>query len=152
MYHHIAAIEKLVTRQVCWSIIVVPNLEADKLELYANATPVEILVNTPSIQGVFHNRLNIGGFVFYKAGSIQFKKMLITVDSACTVLIKHKDNSVSISMSDPTQKLQTINLTISLSEANSETNQLDNKKTIQFKMPQGDHAGSTVTKVLQLTD
>ena len=61
----------------------------------------EILSNTKDIQAVRNSKLGITQIVFHKAGTISG----ITVDKPMMVMVREKEKSVEVTVSDPTQKL-----------------------------------------------
>lgn len=113
--------------------IVVPNMSAASAAAYRKQLPVKILSNTPGLQAVQHTALERTGIVFYQPGSFRISDQLtIATNQPCIVLLKTKGATVStIAVTDPTQKLDVLQLTV-------------NGRTIEVTLPQGAEAGSTV--------
>jgi chondroitin AC lyase len=87
--------------------------------------------NNESVQAVYNNNIKILQAIFYKAGEINYKKISLSVDKPCILLLKKSTNgSFLLSIADPTHLLKSINI------------QLNNKK-IKCILPAGNFAGKT---------
>ncbi len=87
---------------------VLPYTTDEELRAYASDPEIEILSNTPKLQAVRCKKANVTGIVFWEAGSF----MDITVDQPCIVTVGEDDERYSLSVCEPTQKLETMHLTI----------------------------------------
>jgi chondroitin AC lyase len=88
-----------------------------------------VISNTTEIQAIATP--NLAMIVFYKPGTISvLKTKSVSVDQPCIVLYKNMDNKPQLWVSDPTKKLDNINITI-------------DKQILTVKLPTGDLAGST---------
>lgn len=93
---------------------------------------ISIVDNNESVQAVYNNNIKILQAIFYKAGEINYKKISLSVDKPCILLLKKSTNgSFLLSIADPTHLLKSINI------------QLNNKK-IKCILPAGNFAGKTL--------
>ncbi len=84
------------------------------------------------------------GIVFYKAGSSKTFDG-IEVDRPCVVMLKKSYDGLKVSVADPTQLLNEINLTVS-GNYSAEDSKAENGKTkLKVSLPQNEEAGKTVT-------
>jgi chondroitin AC lyase len=135
-----------------YKYIVVPGIDASGVETYNNASKINILSNTSEIQAVQHTGLNVTEIVFYKAGSLKISdECEITAESPCIVLLKTPAGRISeIAVSDPTQKLQSLQLSVNtLIEGKGDHWQIEPDKEkkssiIKVDLPQGGYAGKSV--------
>jgi chondroitin AC lyase len=107
-----------------------------------------ILKNDNEMQAIVASDGKLGGAIFYKAGKINLSGG-IEVDKACVFMVKKEKKTLHISISDPTQKLTQIKLTL---EGRYKTdNPIAGLKTEQgksildFNLPKGGEAGKTVS-------
>lgn len=121
-----------------YAYIVKPGISENDVKRN-KALNTKILMNTPAIQAVENEALEMVQLVFYEAGSLVKPNFSITVDQPCVLLIKAvKSKNPVLYLSDPTQKLT--DLHISFSSAF-----LDIKEPFPISLPQGDQKGSTVS-------
>ena len=85
-----------------YSYMIFPNIEKDDLE--EKIENIEILSNDEVVTAVKNKELNVVEYVFWKDGELDN----ISVDNPCALIIE-KDY---IYVSDPTQKLETVNVSI----------------------------------------
>ncbi len=118
-----------------YAYVVLPNTTADQLE--ACSSP-QILANSPRQQAVWHHQLQMMAVVFYQPGEITLPDgALLSVDKSCVLLAHSLDNSVEISLADPTQTEARITVTVSRQET----------KKIQFDLPmEKGFAGQSITQ------
>ena len=91
-----------------YAYILLPGKTAEETALYANSTNITILANNSSVQAVADTGLGITGIIFWEAGSFGD----ITVSEPCMVIYRKVGNKFDIAVSDPTQKLDTITVTV----------------------------------------
>lgn len=98
-----------------YAYIVIPGIEPSAIVDYNEKADISILSNSPEIQAVQHKGSGVTQVVFYKAGVINISNdMNLTADNRCMVMIKAKGKSVGeVSVSDPSRKLNTVQLTLS---------------------------------------
>lgn len=92
-----------------YAYITLPGKTSAETATYAGAPDAQILSNTSSVQAVKDNSTNTTGYVFWKSGS---SVEGITANNPCTVATKDEDGYITMAVSDPTHKLDTITLTL----------------------------------------
>ena len=118
-----------------YAYIVAPGKSAKDLGLYAKNSPIIILENNTKIQAVQNTRLKLTGLVFYQSGQFSFKNSIVKVNEPSLVLIDEINQTVSVA--DPTAKLEKIQLEISLASGKELVKSLT--------LPQGQLAGKSVS-------
>ena len=91
-----------------YAYMLLPGKTSAETKAYAEQNSVEILANNNDVQAVYDKKLGITGIVFWKAGTFGD----ITVDKPCIVMYRGSEESFEIAVSDPTQKLKAINVTV----------------------------------------
>ena len=91
-----------------YAYTLLPGKTSDETEAYAKRDGVEILANNNDVQAVYDKKLGITGIVFWKAGAFGD----ITVNKPCIVICREGENGFEIAVSDPTQKLKSVNVTV----------------------------------------
>lgn len=93
-----------------YAYIVAPGKNtAEEIEKYRAEDAIEIPANTADVQAVRNKKSGIWGMVFYKAGEFNHPDIHVTVDKACTLLIK--DNG-TLHIADPGQTESDIQVSI----------------------------------------
>jgi chondroitin AC lyase len=114
-----------------YSYVILPNTDAAKIAAY---TPPQIVSNTAQQQIVWHPGLKLAEAIFYSAGSFAIPSgPTITVDQPCVVLVHSVKGTWQVTVSDPTQLLKQITVTV-------------DKTPITFDLPQDIYVGKSVTK------
>lgn len=104
-----------------------PDVSRADAKKLISKIPVTVLANTADVQAIKVDNQIMA--VFYTPGSLAInKKEVLKTDSPCMVMYK-KDGAVWVS--DPTRKLETVNLTMA-------------QHQVTVKLPSGDYAGSPV--------
>ncbi|MCW3106188.1 MAG: chondroitin lyase, partial [Segetibacter sp.] len=140
-----------------YAYMVVTGITPTTANGYLSKSGVVILSNTPDMQAVQNKVLNMTQVVFYQPGTIKINgNVSLTAESACIVLIKMANNAIEkIAVSDPTQKLKSLQLKVTAPIQASGNNWKSgwNKErkvsTIQVDLPTEGYAGQSV--VLQIT-
>lgn len=115
----------------------VAPMELDEFQNYVHTVPVHVLANTPELAAVEHVRLGIVEAVFYQAGVVKtLGGTLLSVDQPCLLMLRRKENSWSISASNPRNAPMIVGVTISGPSG---------KKEFKIALPTGDDAGKSVT-------
>ncbi|NQY11764.1 MAG: T9SS type A sorting domain-containing protein [Flavobacteriales bacterium] len=83
-----------------YAYVVVPNDTSLTQAQNYSLNNFDIVINSDSIQVVYHKTLNMYQAIFYQAGSFTHNGVSITVDKACLVML---ENDSLLSLSDPTQ-------------------------------------------------
>lgn len=118
-----------------YSYITVPGISSDEMKSYGK-NEIVILSNTASVQAVAHTGLDIIQGVFYRAGKIDAMDIDVSVDKPCIVLLKRQNDSMAVSVADPTHKIKEVVMVIKSTVTNSE-------KKLVCKLPEGHLAGSS---------
>ncbi len=104
--------------------------------------------NDTTLQAVTTPDGTLGGAIFYKAGKIRLPSG-IEVDKPCIVMMKKEKGALKISLSDPTQKLDQIKLTLDVKYETKDSvislKMEQGKSMILVSLPKGGEAGKTVT-------
>lgn len=132
-----------------YEYIVVPYKSVSQFSTWAGSNQLRKLINTSTIQAFADDSANVYAVAFYKAGSILLDtatSFSIKTNKPSLLLIQKQSNGYSISVADPTQLLDTVTVTtsVSLSGTNAVVN-ADSTTTINFKLPKGDTAGKTIS-------
>lgn len=122
-----------------YAYIVAPGVSnAIQMDAY-NISAIQILSNTASIQAVQHTGLNMLQIIFSSAGTLNIsgtEVSSVTVDKPCALLLKNiNTSSPTISIADPAQQNNTINLTLTFLSSPT--------KNFVCDMPTGDLKGSS---------
>ena len=135
-----------------YTYIVVPGISSSSLERYSKTKNIVILANSTEIQAVQSKSLNISEVVFYQPGKINLgNNLILTSDSPCILMVKLNGKTIDeISVSDPTEKLSSLRLSVNVpvkaSTANWqwEWNKEKKESTISIDLPKAEQAGKTV--------
>lgn len=133
-----------------YEYVLVPNATKSVLQEMEKQLPFEI-INTTNTQEVVTLDKTLAGVVFYKAGkSAAFGG--IEVDQPCLVMLKKRENGIQVSVSDPTQKLDEINLTINGNFTGDFASSEKGKTKLKIELPKGGEAGKTVILSIKKND
>lgn len=123
-----------------YAYLVKPGMKSAKEAVkYKEDIPVEIIANTDRVQAVRHKKLNLVEVIFYQAGHLDLGNGdTISVDAPCAVLLNAVQNKMNIANprceSENPAVIQ-VNVT-----------RKGQSETLVFDMPQGEMAGSCVSK------
>jgi Polysaccharide lyase family 8, C-terminal beta-sandwich domain./Polysaccharide lyase family 8, N terminal alpha-helical domain./Polysaccharide lyase family 8, super-sandwich domain. len=134
-----------------YAYCIVPRANSERMHEMETTPTFKILNNDVSIQSVISGDENLGGVIFYKAGTSKLFGGIET-DQPCVLMVKREGSRLSVSISDPTQKLSQIQLRLN-GIFQSETKSLRvssemDKTLLSIDLPQGYEAGKTVTTYL----
>jgi chondroitin AC lyase len=134
-----------------YAYMVIPDIEVENIDAYLETSGIYILKNSPELQAVHHAVLNQSQMVFYTAGEITIKDLIIKAGQPCIVMVKTNGDSVeNIVVSDPSQLLDIVELEINRKIENSGDNwvsEWDGQKgtsKIKVNLPQEGYAGKSV--------
>lgn len=118
-----------------YTYVVVPGMSSEKVAKYSRNLPVTFHFNTDQLQAVTHKKLEITAIAFHESGKVTIGKELeVRVNEPCLFMINRKERTISIS--DPTTKLKTIQLRVK------------GRKELLFDgkidLPEGGQAGSSL--------
>jgi chondroitin AC lyase len=135
-----------------YEYIVSPGIALNELDV-KDIPEIEILINSTDVQAVKHNKLNLVQAVFYNAAELQITPQLnIALKNPGIVMLNLKRNKIkSISVSDPTRKLEELAFTL-----NGRLNAVGNnhkivwyafskQSEISVILPKAEFAGSSTT-------
>lgn len=125
-----------------YSYILVPNASEEKMKSLHKSNPFKI-VNTKVQQSVVSSDEKKAGIVFYKKGTTTIKGG-ISVDAPCVILLEEKSGYLDFAISDPSQKLTKIGVSIKGNYSIENSNYKNGKTHFVIHLPQGEQAGKTV--------
>jgi chondroitin AC lyase len=137
-----------------YQYIVVPGVTSEEVaSTSASNRDIEILSNTPDLQGVMHNKLGICQLAFYKAGEVEISDgYTVKMDSQGMTMLKMNGNRIEeLSVSDPSRKLTRVSLTVpGIYNTRGENfitlpNKNENSTLIIVDLPTDVYAGSSTT-------
>jgi chondroitin AC lyase len=137
-----------------YQYIVVPNVSEKELaEANREGCNVEIIANTPEVQGVWHSELEICQVACYAAAEVEITKGLkLRIDSQGIAMVKMKGQRiVELSVADPSRKLSRAAITVSgiySSKADDFVtipNKGANNTLVLVDLPLGVYAGKSVS-------
>lgn len=98
-----------------YQYMVVPGIVNPKALKNYPLSGIQILKNTPQVQAVKHQRLDLVQIVFYEPGLLKTNNFSVKVDRACTLELKNLNTkNVLLYISDPTQQATKINVKLKL--------------------------------------
>ncbi len=135
-----------------YTYIIVPGTSSSSLERYSKTKNIVILANSTEIQAVKSNSLNISEVVFYQPGNINLgNNLILTSDSPCILMVKSNGKTIDeISVSDPSEKLSSLRLSVNVPVKASTTNwhwawnKEKKESSISIDLPKAEQAGKTV--------
>lgn len=122
-----------------YSYILLPGIESPDGISSASVSSIEIVENSSDIQAVWDNSNKLLGVVFYKKGKLEWNGNTISMDQPGVVLACQTDDGEwTINYADPTQKLS--------GNVKGEFKFNSSSKNLNFKLPTGNLAGSTISE------
>ena len=91
-----------------YEYVIVPYATPDILNDVYSSAQIEVISNTAALQAVRDNSCGVSGYVFHEAAEIEG----IGVDKPCILSRFVKDGVYTISVTDPTHKLDNITITL----------------------------------------
>ncbi|MNX14798.1 Chondroitinase-AC precursor [compost metagenome] len=118
-----------------YAYCVLPNVSIQEMNS-AVTSNIKVLANNNQVQAVANNTLQMLQVCFYQPQTLSYKKLKITVDHPCLVLVKGMNaKTPEIWLSDPSQKLTELAVTF----------QLNNKPvTRRITLPDGESQGKSL--------
>ncbi|MBD0825396.1 polysaccharide lyase family 8 super-sandwich domain-containing protein [Aestuariibaculum marinum] len=93
-----------------YAYIMLPGVSKSEVQTY-DVSKIEILVNSDSLQAVYHQQQKVYGLVFHKAASFTHNGFSIEAGAGCTLLLKDVDQAEPVLyVSDPQNGTSAINL------------------------------------------
>lgn len=139
-----------------YSYLVLPNIKNDSISKYIKENPIRILSNDDKIQCVEHIKNNILYATCYKECKLQlgYGRGFIEVQSPSMYMVKFdsQNNITSLTVSDPSRELRTLNILITGKlEPNNKSllkykyNPSTNITKLSIPLPNGEYAGKSIT-------
>ncbi len=91
-----------------YSYVLLPGMSKEQTAAYADTPKVQILANTPMVQAVCQKEQNVVGINFWEAAKVSG----VRADGAASVLLQQREDTLYISVSDPTWKRATQVITL----------------------------------------
>ena len=138
-----------------YQYIVMPGTSEEQVAVACRTPAVTILSNTPEMQAVWHNTLNILQVVCYKNGTLQLSGgYKLTMDSPGILMARFGDRGAEVSVADPTRKLGKIHFSVNFKiekkgqNFNAVWNETKGVSELSIDLPQGGYAGQSVTLMI----
>lgn len=90
----------------------------------------------------------LAGIAFYKPGKSELWDG-ISVDQPCVVMVRKRDSGMELSVSDPTQMLENLTVTLHGAWTGEGAAAAGNQTSVAIALPGGPEAGKTVTRMLR---
>jgi chondroitin AC lyase len=131
---------------------VVPGLAAEELASTASTSPVTLLANSARLQAVAHPPSRTVQAVFYEAGRLTFQDgWYVEPDSPCMLLLRRAEDGTTLSIADPTQSLQHIQVRLlgQMRCADCTYDPTQGVSTVTLYLATGPYAGQTAQTALR---
>jgi chondroitin AC lyase len=133
-----------------YEYIVMPGTDANHTARESQNLPIQVIQNTPALQAVFHNNLNLLEAAFHQPGQLSVDGMTLMVDQPCLLLMKKDGAKLELSVSNPLNKPATINVKLSQSVHGDGATSKDKGSNVKLQLPDGLMAGSSVVRQFTL--
>lgn len=131
---------------------VVPGLAANAFAAYPSGSPVRVVANDARLQAVVYPQDRLLQAVFYAAGRLDIDATpSIESDTPCTLMLRQTENGVRLSVADPTQTQQQVQIRLSgqYSGAGCTYDPATQITTVAIQLPAEAFAGQTVQNELR---
>lgn len=133
-----------------YAYAVMPGLERNAFVQKVAKLPFTILKQTTAVQAVAFPEQNVAQVAFFESGSVQvFDDLDVEVDTPCLMVLKMYSEDVILSVSDPTQKLAQVTMTLGGLFEGEGVERAGDSTVVTVDLPQDEWAGKTVTWVLK---
>lgn len=131
---------------------VLPGVDGVRAE--ALVRQVQVLSNTPAVQAVRHGRLKLLQAAFRQPGALtDIDGRSLSVDQPCLLLLQETADGVNLSVSNPENKLLTVNVTLDRALSGPGCSLTEVRGTcVKIVLPGGEEAGRGVTCRLRTKD
>lgn len=130
---------------------IIPQATKAQMQQLETKPSFRIVKNENNIQAVISSDQQWGGIVFYQAGKSEIFGGIET-DQPGVLMVRREKDGLSVSVSDPTQKLDQIQLTLKgnyqTAHPSVKVTREQNNSMLWIRLPKGDEAGKTVSVVL----
>jgi chondroitin AC lyase len=132
--------------------IIVPGIRVSEIASYNHDREIHILENSPKIQAVRDERMNLSQVVFYDRGNINVSKDLtVSVDHPGLLMVKTNGKQITeVAVADPSRKLEVFRMKISAKlvydgdQCQATWNEQEKCTHLHIKLPTGGYAGKSV--------
>ena len=126
---------------------IIPQATKAQMQQLETKPSFRIVKNETTIQAVLSSDQQWGGIVFYQAGKSEIFGGIET-DQPGVLMVRREKDGLSVSVSDPTQKLDQIQLTLKgnyqTAHPSVKVTREQNNSMLWIRLPKGDEAGKTV--------
>ena len=139
--------------EATYQYIVAPATSSQQLETNSSKNVINVLSNSPELQAIRHNQLDMVQAVFYKTGMIMLSDGLsLSMDNPGIILLKMSDGKIDqITVADPNRELGKMSfsisakITISHPGVSAYWNETQKNSQIFIELPKGQYAGKSIT-------
>jgi chondroitin AC lyase len=125
---------------------VIPGVDGQEFEALSDDLPFQGISNTSSSQAVFIPGLDVVQSAFFEAGTVVMPNgQNLTVDLLCLMIIRISGKKITLSVSDPTQEMDQIQMHLSGSFEGSGCVVKEGVSELTVDLPQDEWSGKTVT-------
>ena len=96
-----------------YEYIMVMDTDEAGVEAYSKNPAIEVAANTKAVQAVLQKDLNILQAAFFSAGSVTAGGVTVTVSKPCALMLKRFDDKYQLSVANPYNNSEVINVTLS---------------------------------------
>lgn len=134
--------------QYCY--VIVPGIEAAKLDAYAKSRTTEVLRNAPAQQAVWQPEAKRAMAAFYEPGRVKAGDMEVSVDRPCLLLAKRGPTGLDLSVSNPENRPLKVTVEVNVHLDGPQCEWIADRKVsrVTFDLPSGEEAGRTVSRQL----
>ncbi len=125
-----------------YAYILVPNADREQMRKLNKEQPFTF-INKKDQQSAITQDGNLGGVIFYKAGKSELFGG-ITVNQPVMVMIEKNNGGLRLSVSDPSQELKNIQITLQGTFTGDFASNKKNQTDLDIPFPTGEEAGKTV--------
>ncbi len=103
---------KDVVEDESYECVYLPGMSEKETKKYSEKPEITILANDNGVQAVYDSSSGATGYIFWEGASAGAVK----ADTACAVMTQEEKKSFKVAISDPTQKSDTVTVTVTLPE------------------------------------
>lgn len=130
-----------------YAYVLVPNADLETMDILLS-TPPFIYKNSEEVQYAVNSSGDLTGIIFYKAGKVDVLGG-ISADVPCLMLLEKSLDGFTMHVSDPTQELKEVNITIQGKFNGPGISTMNDKSIIKVTLPSGREAGKTISLELK---
>jgi len=128
-----------------YAYAVMPGVDRDRFTSLGKQLPFEVVSNNVGVQAVAFPDQGIVQAAFFEAGVLRVLDGLdVEVDAACLVMLQQRGDLWTVSVSDPTQKLSQVHMTLGGSFKGEGAVAEGASTVVTVGLPQDQWAGKTV--------